>query len=152
MKSVENKKRYNKFFRIKVKRNKLTQQFSPLVCNIGLQACETGKLTLKQIEACRVTLSRGLRILKKLKIRKYYYKENSIFFNNINYFMSETAKPILVRMGKGKGKHKKWVFVVKKGQILFEIQMKYLNIYSFNLLKCSMKKLPIKVKFVVLKY
>ena len=152
MKSVENKKKYNKFFRIKVKRNKLTKNFSPLVCNVGLQACETGKLTLKQIEACRVTLSRGLRMLKKLKIRKNCYSESFIFFNNINYFMSETAKPILVRMGKGKGKHKRWIFVVKKGQVLFEIQLKYLNIYSLNLLKCSIKKLPIKVRFVILKY
>lgn len=56
---------------------------------------------------------------------------------NIRFFphLSLTKKPLQVRMGKGKGKHDRWVSPLKNGAIILEISGRYLknkikNIYS----------------------
>ena len=56
----------------------------------GLQSLKHGKLTYKQIEACRRTIRRGLKKLGFLFIR--------VFTGT-----PVTKKPIATRMGKGKG-------------------------------------------------
>jgi len=56
----------------------------------GLQSLKYGKLTYKQIEACRRTIRRGLKKLGFLFIR--------VFTGT-----PVTKKPIATRMGKGKG-------------------------------------------------
>jgi large subunit ribosomal protein L16 len=75
----------------------------------GLQAQEPGRLTSRQIEACRIAMRRRIRRVGRLWIR--------IFPD-----LSVTSKPTEVRMGKGKGMHDRWVARVKPGRILFEIQ------------------------------
>jgi LSU ribosomal protein L16P len=74
----------------------------------GLKALESAWITSNQIEACRVAITRALKKGGKLWIRIFPDKP-------------VTARPPETRMGKGKGNVEKWVAVVKRGKILFEI-------------------------------
>ena len=74
----------------------------------GLKSLSRGWLTAVQIEACRVTINRALNRRGKLWIRVFPDKPVS-------------AKPIEVRMGKGKGDPEYWVAVIRPGTIFFEI-------------------------------
>ena len=73
----------------------------------GLQATENGWFDNIQIEATRVAISRHI-VGGRLWIRVFPDK-------------SVTKKPQETRMGKGKGELEKWVCVVKKGRMLFEV-------------------------------
>jgi large subunit ribosomal protein L16 len=74
----------------------------------GLKAQENCWMTGRQIEAMRVTLTRGLKKGGKLWIRLFPQKPIS-------------AKPLETRMGKGKGAPAFWVAVVRRGRVLVEI-------------------------------
>jgi large subunit ribosomal protein L16 len=75
----------------------------------GLKTLEAGYITQRQIEACRLTLSRFLKHGGKIWIR--------IFPD-----LSVTKKPAESRMGKGKGDPTYWCAAVQKGRILFEVE------------------------------
>ncbi len=75
----------------------------------GLKTLEAGYITQRQIEACRLTLSRFLKHGGKIWIR--------IFPD-----LSVTKKPAESRMGKGKGDPAYWCAAVQKGRILFEVE------------------------------
>ena len=75
----------------------------------GLQALENGWVTARQIEAGRIAINRRIKRSGKLWIRLFPYKP-------------VTAKPIEVRMGKGKGDPEFWVDVVKRGRIIYELE------------------------------
>lgn len=74
----------------------------------GLIALECGYLESLQIEASRRSISKKLDRKGKLWIHCFPYKPL-------------TSKGSGVRMGKGKGNISKWVYPVKKGEILFEL-------------------------------
>lgn len=74
----------------------------------GLKALEPAWITSRQIEACRVALSRHMKRDGKMWIRIFPDKP-------------VTKKPLETRMGKGKGAPEFWVAVVKPGRIMFEI-------------------------------
>lgn len=74
----------------------------------GLMATSGNWITNKQIEAARIAISKLLGKFGKMWIR--------VFPD-----LSLTKKPLEVRMGSGKGAPEKWVAVVKKEQILFEV-------------------------------
>jgi large subunit ribosomal protein L16 len=76
--------------------------------SFGLKAQENCWMTGRQIEAMRVTLTRGLKKGGKLWIRLFPQKPIS-------------AKPLETRMGKGKGAPAFWVAVVRRGRVLVEI-------------------------------
>jgi large subunit ribosomal protein L16 len=61
---------------------------------------------------------------------------------------SITAKPLEVRMGKGKGAPDHWAAVVKPGRILFEADGVSMQVAK-EAMELAAQKLPIKVKFVV---
>ena len=100
----------------------------------GLQAMGAHWITARQIEACRVALSRYTKKGGKLWIRIFPDKPIS-------------KKPAETRMGKGKGAPEFWVAVVKPGRIMFE-----LGGVSMDMAKEAMTlashKLPIRTKFV----
>ena len=100
----------------------------------GLEAVIPVWLTAQQIEAIRVTMSRGLK------------KEGS-FFLRVFPDKPVTKKPAETRMGKGKGNPELWVAVVKRGRVICEIagvkEERAREIFS--LVK---SKLPMKTKFV----
>ncbi len=100
----------------------------------GLKALESAWITSNQIEACRVTITRALKKGGKLWIRIFPDKP-------------VTARPPETRMGKGKGNVEKWVAVVKRGKILFEIAgVKEED--ALEALRLAQYKLPIKTRIV----
>ena len=74
----------------------------------GLVATEGTYITAQQIEAARIAMTR-------------FMKRGGQVWINIFPHLPITQKPLGVRQGKGKGNVEKWVAVVKKGKIMFEI-------------------------------
>ena len=101
----------------------------------GLMAMEGAWITNNQIEAARIAMTR-------------YMKRGGRVYINIFPHMPKTAKPLEVRMGSGKGAVDKWVAVVKKGKIMFEISGVSEEV-AREALRLASHKLPIKTKFVV---
>ena len=75
----------------------------------GLKAIEHGRLTARQIESARRTISRFVKRGGKQWIK--IFPDKPI-----------TQKPIEVRMGNGKGSVEYWVAEVQPGRVLFEIE------------------------------
>jgi len=102
--------------------------------DFGLKALEPHWITSRQIEACRVALSRKMKRDGKVWIRIFPDKPVS-------------KKPLETRMGKGKGAPEFWVAVVKPGRVMFEVSGVSKEIAQAALKSCSYK-LPIKTKVV----
>ncbi len=77
--------------------------------DFGLKSIERGRLTARQIESARRTITRHVKRGGKIWIR--IFPDKPI-----------TKKPLEVRMGKGKGSVEYWVAQVKPGTMLYEIQ------------------------------
>jgi large subunit ribosomal protein L16 len=75
----------------------------------GLKATTRGRLTARQIEAARRAMTRYVKRGGKIWIRVFPDKPI-------------TAKPVEVRMGKGKGNVEYWVAEVKPGKVLYEME------------------------------
>ncbi|MDA0684784.1 MAG: 50S ribosomal protein L16 [Bacteroidetes bacterium] len=103
--------------------------------DFGIKALETGRLTSRQIEAARISMTRHLKRAGKVWIRVFPDKPM-------------TKKPAETRMGKGKGAPEYWVAVVRPGRILFEVG----GGIEFDMAKEAMRraqqKLPILTKVV----
>ncbi|MCY4500645.1 MAG: 50S ribosomal protein L16 [Alphaproteobacteria bacterium] len=74
----------------------------------GLKAAAPARITARQIEAARRTITRRMRRAGKVWIR---------IFPDVPV----STKPAEVRMGKGKGSPEYWVAKVKPGRIMFEL-------------------------------
>lgn len=100
----------------------------------GLKATTGERVTARQIEAARRTISRQMKRSGKLWIR--------IFPD-----LPVSQKPTEVRQGKGKGSPEYWAVRVKPGRILFEIDgvSKPIAEEAFAL---ASAKLPIKTRVV----
>lgn len=100
----------------------------------GLQSTTRGRMTSRQIEAARRTITRHIKRGGRVWIRVFPDKPVS-------------KKPLEVRMGKGKGNPEFWVMEVKPGQMLYELQgvSEELAREAFTL---AAAKLPFKCKFV----
>jgi len=100
----------------------------------GLKSLEPAWITSRQIDACRVAISRHMKRDGKSWIRIFPDKPVS-------------KKPLETRMGKGKGAPEFWVAVVLPGKIMFEvggIDKKT----AYEALTIASHKLPIKTKIV----
>lgn len=75
----------------------------------GLRAATHGRLTARQIEAARRSITRHVKRGGKLWIRVFPDKPIS-------------KKPIEVRMGSGKGNVEYWVALIQPGRMLYEIE------------------------------
>jgi large subunit ribosomal protein L16 len=75
----------------------------------GLKSTERGRITARQIEAARRTISRKVKRGGKIWIR--IFPDKPI-----------TQKPLEVRQGKGKGSVEYWVAQIQPGRVLFEIE------------------------------
>jgi len=102
--------------------------------DFGLQAKEGAWISQQQIEAARVAMNR-------------YMKRGGKIWINIFPHLSLTSIPLETRMGKGKGQPEKWVAVVKKNKIMFEVSGVTEEV-AREALRLAMHKLPIKCKFV----
>ena len=100
----------------------------------GLKAIEPERITARQIEAARRAMTRHMKRQGRVWIR--------IFPD-----MPVTAKPIEVRMGKGKGSVDRWVAKVKPGRIMFEIDGVAEPI-AREALRLAAMKLPVKTRTI----
>lgn len=103
--------------------------------DFGIKALEPGRITSRQIEACRITISRTMKREGKIWIR--IFPDKPI-----------TKKPAEVRMGKGKGSPEYWVAQIRPGRILFELNGVPRKVAE-QALYLAAQKLPLKTKFIV---
>src|SRR5690242_9804853 len=101
----------------------------------GLKALEPERITARQIEAARRTITRHLKREGRVWIR---------IFPDVPV----STKPAEVRMGSGKGSPKYWVCRVKPGRIMFEIDGVPADI-AREAFELAAAKLPIGTRFVV---
>ena len=102
--------------------------------SFGLKALEPERVTARQIEATRRAVTREMKRQGKVWIR--VFPDTPV-----------SAKPIEVRMGKGKGSPEYYACRVKPGRILFEVDGVSEQIAKEALYKAS-AKLPIKTKTI----
>ncbi len=100
----------------------------------GLKALSPDRITARQIEAARRTITRHIKRQGKVWIR---------IFPDVPV----TAKPLEVRQGKGKGSPEYWACRVKPGRILFEMDGVPEGV-AREALALAAAKLPINTKFV----
>ena len=100
----------------------------------GLQALENAWMTDRQIEAARVALMKVTKRGGKTWVR--IFPDKPI-----------TKKSAETRMGKGKGMPEKWVAVIKRGRILFELEGVPEELAK-DALRLAAHKLPFKTRFM----
>ena len=100
----------------------------------GLKAIGRGRITARQIEAARRTMTRHVKRGGKIWIRVFPDKPI-------------TTKPLEVRQGKGKGNVEYWVAQIQPGKVLFEMEgvPEELASEAFAL---AAAKLPLETAFV----
>ncbi len=100
----------------------------------GMKAVEPARITARQIEAARRTITRAMKRAGRVWIR---------IFPDVPV----SQKPAEVRQGKGKGNPEFWVVRVKPGRIMFELDgvPPAVAREAFTL---AAAKLPIKTRFI----
>ena len=101
----------------------------------GLKSLDRGRLTARQIEAARRSITRHVRRGGKMWIRVFPDKPIS-------------KKPLEVRMGSGKGSVEYWVAEIQPGTMLYELEgvSEELAREAFRL---AAAKLPLRTTFAV---
>lgn len=102
--------------------------------SFGLKAVDPARITARQIEAARRTISRYIKRAGRIWIR---------IFPDVPV----SKKPAEVRMGSGKGSPEFWVCRVNPGRVMFELDGVPENIAEEAFALAS-EKLPIRTKFV----
>jgi len=103
--------------------------------SFALKSMDQAYITNRQIEAARIAMTRYMQRQGQVWIR--IFPDKPI-----------TAKPLEVRMGKGKGAVDHWVAVVKPGRIMFEMDGVSKEV-AFEALRLAAQKLPVKTKTVI---
>mgnify|MGYP001063721887 FL=1 len=110
MLSVPKKLKFLKFQKGKAF-NKVTSSRELRFGSMGIKALEAGRISSSQLFALKQTLNK-------------YIKKNGKIFLNIFPHTPITRKAVKVRMGKGKGSVDHYVYKVKPGTIICEIETK----------------------------
>ena len=100
----------------------------------GLKTTQLGRITARQIEAARRTITRHIKRSGKVVIR--IFPDKPI-----------TKKPLGVRQGKGKGNVEYWVALVQPGRVMFELEGVEEEV-AREAFKLAAAKLPVKCVFV----
>ena len=100
----------------------------------GLMALERCWMDGKQLESCRVAITRHMKRKGTMWIRVFPQK-------------SYTKKPLETRMGKGKAPLEGWVAVIRPANILFEVDG-ITEAEARESMRLAATKLPIKTKFI----
>ncbi|WP_336368461.1 50S ribosomal protein L16 [Marinobacter sp. C2H3] len=100
----------------------------------GLKATSRGRITARQIEAARRTMTRRIKRGGKIWIRVFPDKPI-------------TGKPLEVRMGKGKGSVEYWVAEIQPGRMLYEMEGVAEDV-AREAFALAAAKLPVQTTFV----
>ena len=100
----------------------------------ALKAIEPDRVNARQIEAARRALTRHMKRQGRVWIR---------IFPDVPV----TAKPIEVRMGKGKGSVDRWVAKIKPGRVMFEVDGVAEDV-AMEALRLAAMKLSVKCRYV----
>lgn len=100
----------------------------------GLKATTPGRVSARQIEAARRTITRHMKRVGKLWIR---------IFPDVPV----SQKPAEVRQGKGKGSPEWWAARVKPGRIMFELDGVPHDL-AREAFELASAKLPVQTKFI----
>ena len=100
----------------------------------GLKATSSARISARQIEAARRSITRHMRRVGKLWIR---------IFPDVPI----TDKPAEVRMGKGKGTVEYWCARVRPGRVIFELDGVPQEVAE-EAFRLASAKLPVETKFV----
>ena len=100
----------------------------------ALKAIEPDRVNARQIEAARRALTRHMKRQGRVWIR---------VFPDVPV----TAKPIEVRMGKGKGSVDRWVVKIKPGRVMFEVDGVAEDV-AMEALRLAAMKLSVKCRYV----
>ena len=103
--------------------------------SFGLKATEPERVTARQIEAARRAITRHMKRQGRVWIR---------MFPDVPV----SAKPVEVRMGKGKGSTDYWAAKVKPGRMMFEIDG-VSEVIAREALRLGAMKLPVTTRVVV---
>jgi len=102
--------------------------------SVGLKSLDFGRLNSKQIESIRQAVNK---VIKKSG-------------RTIIHVFPDTAvskKPVEVRMGKGKGSVDHWVFKVRPGFLLCEVESSS-SVLAIKALENAQTRLPMKTKII----
>ena len=114
--------------------NKKVSFFQLKYGSVGLKALVCGRLTSREIKTAYQLLNKKLKRRGFIKIN--VYPQNSI-----------SKKPLEIRMGKGKGSVDHWVFNVRPGMILFEIESEFKPVV-LKALKLVQMRISINTKII----
>ena len=103
--------------------------------SFALKSMDASYITNRQIESARIAMTRYMKREGKVWIR--IFPDKPI-----------TAKPLEVRMGKGKGALDHYVAKVQPGRIMFEMDGVPLEVAK-EALRLAAQKLPVMTKFIV---
>jgi len=103
--------------------------------SFGLKSLDTAMITNRQLESARIAMTRHMKREGNVWIR--IFPDKPI-----------TAKPLEVRMGKGKGALDHWVAVVKPGRIMFELDGVTEEV-AREALRLAAQKLPVATRTVI---
>lgn len=115
--------------------NKVFELFTLKHGSIGLKAISSGFLTSDEIKTVRQTVQKSL-------------KKHGRLILNIYPQTPITKKPLGIRMGKGKGAVDHWVFKVRPGTILLEIETQFISL-AIKALKLAQIRLSINTKILI---
>ncbi|MFH1262318.1 MAG: 50S ribosomal protein L16 [Pseudomonadota bacterium] len=102
--------------------------------DFGLKAMECCRVTARQVEAARVSMTHHVNRAGKIWTR--IFPDKPI-----------TKKPAETRMGKGKGPVEFWVVVVKPGRILYEMEGVTPEVAK-EAFRLAAHKLPLRTKII----
>ncbi len=103
--------------------------------DFGMKSLDLGRITSRQLEAARRSITRHIKRGGKLFIRIFPDKPIS-------------KKPLEVRQGKGKGNVEYWVALVQPGRMMFELSGVTEEL-AREAFKLAAAKLPVKAAFQV---
>lgn len=101
---------------------------------IGLKSKTFGRLTTNQIKTIRQTINKVMKKQGRLKL-------------NIFPQTPITKKPLEIRMGKGKGSVDHWVYKVKSGMLLFEIESENISL-AVRAIKLIQIRIPLITQII----
>jgi len=129
------KTKYRKSQRLRGKEQGIaTKGTRPAFGAFALKSLDGGEISARQIEAARRAMTRYIKRGGKIWIRIFPHKP-------------VTQKAAEVPMGSGKGSLEKYVAVIKKGTVLFEMDGVESSLAK-EAMRLASQKLPVKCRFI----